>query len=186
MIRRTPLTRLAGLAAIPVVVLALGACGKSNTSTSSAGTTVPAATPSSQPSSAAPATIPSPGPSSAQPATVAVAANKLGSILVDSQGRTLYLFEADQGTTSACSGTCATAWPPLIANGQATAGNGANSSLVGTTQRADGSAQVTYNGHPVYGFAKDQKAGDTNGEALTAFGGEWYALSPAGTAIDNS
>jgi predicted lipoprotein with Yx(FWY)xxD motif len=118
-----------------------------------------------------------------QPASVSVANSGLGKILVDSQGRTLYLFQADTGTTSACFGACATAWPPLRATGQPTAGNGANASLVGTTPRTDGNPQVTYNGHPVYLFIQDKKSGDTNGQGVTAFGGGWFVLSPSGTQI---
>jgi predicted lipoprotein with Yx(FWY)xxD motif len=117
------------------------------------------------------------------PATFGVANEGLGKILVDSQGRTLYLFKKDSGTTSACTGACASAWPPLRANGKPTVGNGTNASIVGTTVRSDGGPQVTYNGHPLYLFAKDQKPGDTNGEGLTAFGGGWYAVSPAGDQV---
>jgi predicted lipoprotein with Yx(FWY)xxD motif len=108
---------------------------------------------------------------------------KLGQILVDSQGRTLYLFEKDTGTTSECSGSCAVAWPPVLTTGQATAGTGATASMIGTTQRADGGTQVTYNGHPLYTFVKDQKAGDTTGQAVDAFGAVWYVLSPSGNAV---
>jgi predicted lipoprotein with Yx(FWY)xxD motif len=121
---------------------------------------------------------------SGQPATLGVANNnKLGNILVDSQGRTLYLFQKDSGTTSSCTGACAAAWPPLRVNGQPTVGSGANASMVGTTTRSDGNPQVTYNGHPLYLYAGDQNPGDTNGQGLTAFGGGWFAVSPAGNQV---
>ena len=107
----------------------------------------------------------------------------LGKILVDSQGRTLYLFKKDSGTKSACFGACAAAWPPLRATGKPTVGSGAKASMVATTKRSDGKPQVTYNGHPLYRFQGDTKPGDTNGEGLTAFGGRWWAISPAGTQI---
>jgi predicted lipoprotein with Yx(FWY)xxD motif len=113
-------------------------------------------------------------------ATVAVANSDLGHVLVNSQRRTLYLFGADMGTTSACSGACAQEWPPLVANGTSTVGNGAKSSLLGASTRSDGKQQITYNGHPVYLFAGDHKAGDTNGQGITAFGGTWYALTGSG------
>jgi predicted lipoprotein with Yx(FWY)xxD motif len=113
-------------------------------------------------------------------ATVAVANTNLGGVLVDSRGRTLYLFGADSGTKSACSGACAVNWPPLMVSGAPTVGSGAKASLVGTSTRSDGKKQVTYNGHPVYLFAGDQKAGDTNGQGVNAFGGSWYALTSAG------
>jgi predicted lipoprotein with Yx(FWY)xxD motif len=122
-----------------------------------------------------------PKTASGQPATLGVANNnKLGNILVDSQGRTLYLFQKDSGTTSSCTGACAAAWPPLRVNGQPTVGSGANASMVGTTTRSDGNPQVTYNGHPLYLYSGDQNPGDTNGQGLTQFGGGWFAVSPAG------
>ncbi|HEX3540217.1 MAG TPA: hypothetical protein VHT75_07190 [Acidimicrobiales bacterium] len=120
---------------------------------------------------------------SGQPATVGVTSTALGQILVNSNGRTLYLFQGDSGTTSNCSGACASAWPPLRVGGAASVGSGANASLLGSTPRSDGAAQVTYNGHPVYLFIKDQKAGDTNGQGANAFGALWYALTPAGSAV---
>jgi predicted lipoprotein with Yx(FWY)xxD motif len=107
----------------------------------------------------------------------------LGNILVDSQGRTLYLFSRDSGTKSQCSGACAVNWPPLQASGKPTVGNGATASMISTTTRSDGTKQVTYNGHPLYRFAGDKQAGDTNGEGVNAFGGNWYAISPAGDQI---
>jgi predicted lipoprotein with Yx(FWY)xxD motif len=107
----------------------------------------------------------------------------LGKILVDSKGRTLYLFTKDSGTKSACLGMCATAWPPLLANGTPTAGSGAKGSLVGTMPRSGAPSQVTYKGHPLYTFVKDKSRGDTNGQGLSAFGGRWFAVSPAGVRI---
>jgi predicted lipoprotein with Yx(FWY)xxD motif len=112
-----------------------------------------------------------------------VASASLGQILVDSQGRTLYLFQKDTGTTSTCTGACATAWPPLRATGQPTAGPGTDPALLGTTPRSDGGPQVTYNGHPVYLFFRDQKPGDTKGEGKNAFGASWYALSSTGNQV---
>jgi predicted lipoprotein with Yx(FWY)xxD motif len=107
----------------------------------------------------------------------------LGRILVDAQGRTVYLFRKDAGTKSACTGACATAWPPVLSAGAPAAGSGINASLLGTTVRSDGQRQVTYNGHPLYLFAGDQAPGDTNGEGSTGFGAPWLALSPAGSGI---
>ena len=115
---------------------------------------------------------------------VAVATSKLGRILVDGTGRTLYLFEADTNGLSACDATCAQAWPPLIAKGAVTAGNGAKATELGSTTRQDGSTQVTYHGHPLYGFSGDAKAGDTAGQGLHAFGADWYVVAPSGDKID--
>lgn len=159
---RKPVTILT-LAPTPLLALAVAACG------SSGGTTT---------ASAAPLTT-----HTGQPATVGVATTSLGPVLVDSQGRTLYLFQGDSGTTSTCTGACASAWPPLRATARDTAGAGANAALLGTTPRSDGAAQVTYNGHPIYLFIKDQKPGDTNGEGVNAFGALWYAISPAGNLV---
>ena len=113
---------------------------------------------------------------------VGTASTSLGTVLVDSQGRTLYLFKADQGTKSACSGACASAWPPLRVGGNPTVGGGATASRVGTTERSDGKPEVTYNGHPLYTYTGDSKPGDVNGQGLTAFGAAWFALSPSGSA----
>ncbi len=114
---------------------------------------------------------------------VSTATTSLGRILVDAHGHTLYLFGKDRNGKSACSGACASAWPPLIATGKPRAGAGAKASRLGTTRRADGRLQVTYNRHPVYTFVKDTKKGQTNGEGLNAFGGTWDALSPAGAKV---
>jgi predicted lipoprotein with Yx(FWY)xxD motif len=113
---------------------------------------------------------------------VSTASTSLGTILVDSQGRTLYLFKADQGTKSACSGACASAWPPLRVSGKPTVRGAATASKLGTTQRSDGKPQVTYNGHPLYTYTGDSKPGDVNGQGLTAFGAGWFALAPSGSA----
>jgi predicted lipoprotein with Yx(FWY)xxD motif len=117
-------------------------------------------------------------------ATVKVEKTKIGKVIADKRGHTLYMFRADHGTTSSCYGKCATFWPPLITIGKATAGSGAKASLLGTTKRRDGKLQVTYKGHPLYAFLKDKKPGQTTGEGLKAFGANWYALTPTGVVID--
>jgi predicted lipoprotein with Yx(FWY)xxD motif len=114
---------------------------------------------------------------------VSTANSNLGRILVNSRGHTLYLFGKDRNGKSACSGQCATFWPPLIANGKPRVAGGAKASLIGTMKRADGRRQVTYNHHPLYTFAKDKQKGQTNGEGLNAFGANWYAVSPAGAKV---
>jgi predicted lipoprotein with Yx(FWY)xxD motif len=116
-------------------------------------------------------------------ATVGVANSSLGSILVNSTGRTLYLFKADVGSKSACTGACAAAWPPLLTTGKPTAGSGLTASKLGTITRSGGNQQVTYNGHPLYLFIQDKKPGQTTGQGSTAFGAAWLALSPAGNQI---
>jgi predicted lipoprotein with Yx(FWY)xxD motif len=117
-------------------------------------------------------------------ATVATAKSKLGRILVDGQGRTLYLFEKDKRGHSACSGACSVYWPPLRARGKPTAGRGVRRSLLGVTRRSDGRSQATYAGHPLYRFVQDVKPGQTTGQGLDQFGAEWYVVSPAGKKIE--
>ena len=107
----------------------------------------------------------------------------LGKVLVDSSRRTLYLFGKDRGGRSACSGACAQNWPPAVVSGKPTAGSGVTSSKLGTTTRSDGKRQVTYNGHPLYRFKGDSKAGQANREGLTAFGGIWDVVSAAGARV---
>lgn len=107
-------------------------------------------------------------------------AQKLGMVLVDSNGMTLYDFHKDKGTTSSCYGPCAEAWPPMLTEGEPTVGNGASASKLGTTERKDGTMQVTYAGHPLYTFVEDKKPGEANGNDVSAFGGQWYALKGSG------
>jgi predicted lipoprotein with Yx(FWY)xxD motif len=114
---------------------------------------------------------------------VSTATSSLGRVLVNAQGHTLYLFGKDKNGKSACSGMCATNWPPLIATAKARAAGGVKASRLGTTKRADGRLQVTYNHHPLYTFIKDTKKGQTNGEGLNAFGGVWDAVSSAGAKV---
>ena len=115
---------------------------------------------------------------------VAVSSTSLGKVLVDGRGHTLYLFEKDKRGKSACTGQCAVYWPPLIASAKPLARAGAKATLLGTTKRADGRVQVTYNHHPLYTFAKDTRKGQTSGEEVDAFGGEWYAISGLGAKLE--
>ncbi len=145
-------------------------------------TTAPATTaPATQaPATSAPATMVPPATPTG-PATVNVANNaKYGSILTDASGMTLYMFLNDTSTTSTCTGACASLWPALLTNGSPVAGSGVDGTKLGTTTRADGTVQVTYNGHPLYYFANDKAAGDTNGQGIKSI---WYVVSPAGDAI---
>jgi len=121
--------------------------------------------------------------SSSGKGSVALASTKLGKVLVDGNGRTLYLFEADKGTMSNCDGACASAWPPLTTSGKPTAGAGVVASKLGTAKRADGTTGVTYAGHPLYTYAGDGAPGQTAGEGLTDYGAPWYALSAAGKTV---
>jgi predicted lipoprotein with Yx(FWY)xxD motif len=121
---------------------------------------------------------------SASATTIGTRKTELGRILVDAKGRSLYLFEQDKGMASTCYGACATLWPPLTVSGSPKAGTGIVASKLGTTKRKDGKAEVTYNGHPLYYYAADQKPGDTTGEGVNQFGASWDVLSTAGNGID--
>jgi predicted lipoprotein with Yx(FWY)xxD motif len=130
--------------------------------------------------------------SSAQPAkgggavaTVALRKLNVGNALVDGQGRTLYLFEADKGSTSACNGACASIWPPATTTGKPAAGPGVDAAKLATTKRNDGTLEVTYSGHPLYRYAPDTKPGDASGQGLNQFGAKWYVLAASGSKIDN-
>ncbi|HEY7454927.1 MAG TPA: hypothetical protein VH683_10195 [Thermoleophilaceae bacterium] len=107
----------------------------------------------------------------------------LGKVLVDSNGRTAYLFEKDTGPKSTCSGACASDWPPVTTKGKPTVGEGVTASLLGATKRADGSTQVTYDGHPLYLYAGDSDPGDAAGQGLDFYGAKWFVVSPDGQKV---
>jgi predicted lipoprotein with Yx(FWY)xxD motif len=106
----------------------------------------------------------------------------LGQFLVDDKGLTLYIFLSDTKDTSNCYDRCATSWPPLLTTGAAAAGDGVTASLLGTTQRKEGTTQVTYNGWPLYYWFKDKNPGDTTGQDV---GKVWYVISPQGEVVAN-
>jgi predicted lipoprotein with Yx(FWY)xxD motif len=146
-------------ALLPLVALAVAGCGGGSNSSASA------------------------DPTTHGSATVDVANTSLGKILVDSKGRTLYLFKKDSGTKSTCFAACAANWPPLRVTSKPTVSKGLTASRAATTKRSDGKPEVTYNGHPLYLFVGDKKPGDTSGQGVNAFGGGWFAVSPAGTQV---
>ena len=166
------------------VAALLAGCGSSSSSSSSStAASTPATTPSTQSTAAStsPATATGPG--------VAVESKhaKLGTILAAGPKKlTVYMFEADKGTTSSCSGACAKVWPPVTTAGAPIAGAGVVSADLGTTKRSDGTEQVTYKGHPLYFYAKDGDAGDAYGQGIKSFGADWYVLAPSGKKIDES
>jgi len=162
------------VAGVAAIALAVAACGGSSGSGQAGGYGAPS------PSAAAS------GANGARGASIALASSKLGRILVDGEGRTVYLFEADKGEASTCDGACASAWPPLTTAGQPIAGSGVSAAKLGTTERSDGTTEVTYNGHPLYTFAGDGGPGQTTGQGSDGFGAEWYVLSAAGNAIGTS
>jgi predicted lipoprotein with Yx(FWY)xxD motif len=152
------------LALVLAAGLVLAACGD-DSSTSTEDTSAPSADATT--TTAASATA----------ATVRLeSGGELGDHLVDAQGFTLYLFEKDQGTTTACTGGCTTNWPAATASGTPVAGPGVDGSKLATAS----TGQLTYDGHLLYRFAGDKAAGDTNGTKVAA----WYAVGPDGKAIE--
>ncbi|MET0558633.1 MAG: hypothetical protein ABW065_08190 [Solirubrobacterales bacterium] len=121
-----------------------------------------------------------PGAESGVAVLTVSSAKDVGPVLVDAKGFTVYDFHKDKGTTSSCYGACAQGWPPVLTEGAPTAGEGATSSKLGTTKRKDGTMQVTYAGHPLYTFVEDKKPGEANGNDVSAFGAQWYALKGSG------
>lgn len=160
---------------LPIVAaVALAAC----TSTAASPSVAAPATPSPQ------AATPSPPPDESSPAagsaTVMVATSDLGQILVDGEGRTLYLFTPDEAGTPTCYEACAQQWPPLLAEGDITVGPGLDDSDFSTATRTDGGDQVKISNWPLYYFANDTAPGDTNGQGVSNV---WYVVSPSGEPI---
>jgi predicted lipoprotein with Yx(FWY)xxD motif len=160
---------------IPIAAIAVGLAGCGGGGNSGAATAGSGGYGSAQPA----------GGASSGATVVSEKASKLGKILVDPGGKTLYLFEADRRTASACAGTCATVWPPVTTSGKPKVGAGLAGAQLGTIKRKDGLRQVTFNGHPLYRYVSDMKPGDTTGQGLDQFGAAWYVLTPAGNKIDN-
>lgn len=182
------MTRSLGLAAAAASAVALSAgcgggsssSGSSSDSTAAASASTAASTPT-QSTAATTTAAPSPG------VTVQTKHGKLGTILAAGPKKlTVYLWEADKGSTSACSGACEKAWPPVTTAGAPVASGGAVSADLGTITRPDGTKQVTYKGHPLYFFEKDGDSGDAYGQGSNAFGAGWYVLKPSGSKVDNS
>jgi len=146
-----------GLAAAFVIA----ACGSSSSSTTSGGTASSAAPASSAPAAA--------GSSALKTAKIGGA-----TVVTNAKGLTLYWFVPDTATTSKCSGSCATFWPPV--KGPATAGAGVTGTLA-TITRADGSVQATYNGHPLYTYVGDHAPGQVAGDGLNVNGGVWHEVT---------
>jgi predicted lipoprotein with Yx(FWY)xxD motif len=113
-------------------------------------------------------------------ADLTVADSEHGEILVDGAGMTLYLFTEDSDGRSVCEDACAAAWPPLLVDADPVPGEGVDGGLLGTTEREDGSTQVTYAGWPLYTWAQDQQPGDVTGQGVQEV---WFVVSPAGEAV---
>lgn len=122
-------------------------------------------------------------PAAAEATTVKISHSRYGDILVDGKGRTLYLFTKERTKKPRCYGTCAQAWPPFFSKDTPKAGKGADAKLAGTTKRKNGKRQATYNGHPLYYYIADKRAGQITCQDVTEFGGTWLLIGHAGDAI---
>jgi predicted lipoprotein with Yx(FWY)xxD motif len=162
--------KVAALAAVAATGLLVAACGSSGSSSTSS---------AAAPTTAAPASAPASTSASAPASTTATLKTEhtsLGTVLANTQGMTVYWFAADHGTTSACSGACAAAWPPVLGAPQAMAGVTLTGAL-GTITRSDGTKQATWDGHPLYTFSGDTAAGQVSGNKVNGFGALWYAVT---------
>jgi predicted lipoprotein with Yx(FWY)xxD motif len=174
--------------AAAAVALAAG-CGSSGKSTTATTAAAPATTAASTTPATSKSAYGASGTASSTTANAVVVSskhNKLGTILAAGPKHlTVYLFEADKGGQSACSGACAAAWPPVTTGGNPQGSGSVSSAKLGTITRSDGTKQVTYNGHPLYFFEKDGDDGDAYGQGVKAFGADWYVMAPSGNKIDS-
>lgn len=177
MTRRTVNVGGGGVAAVVISAMVLAGCGSSSSSNSSSATAAAAPPATSSTTSS---------PDTASSEKIGTTKGPDGTYLTGDDGRALYLWVADTGSKSVCSGACAKAWPPVETKGKATAGPGVNASDLGTTMRSDGSEQVTYKGHPLYYFIADKSAGDIKGQGNNGFGAKWWLVAPSGQAITKS
>jgi predicted lipoprotein with Yx(FWY)xxD motif len=169
----------AGIGAATGAALLVAAC--------SSGSSSAAATPASSAPAASSASAPASGGASASGATVITTAKASGgTVLTDGAGRAVYLWVADTGDASTCSGACAGAWPPVTASGTVTASGSAMSSDLGTITRSDGTKQVTYDKHPLYYFEGDSGPGTATGQGSDSFGAKWWLLAPSGSEVTSS
>jgi predicted lipoprotein with Yx(FWY)xxD motif len=162
MVARFPFAFSLGLLA----VVAVAGCGSSSNSNSTSAMTSGGTTSSGEQ-----------GAASVEVASVP----KLGSLLVDAEGRTLYLFQKDKGGKSSCSGSCEKVWPPDVTTASPKAGSGVSASKLGTVKRSDGTMQITYAGHPLYTYTADASPGQVSGNGINSFGGVWNAVQPSGS-----
>ena len=159
--------RFGALIAVALLAAACGSSGSSSSSSSSTGAQAGAS-------------------ASGSAMVISTKAGSAGTFLTDGSGRTVYLWVKDGMGSSACSGACAALWPPVTTAGSPTASGSAQASDLGTITRSDGTKQVTYDGHPLYYYAGDSSAGQTNGQGTDSFGAKWWLVAPAGTSITSA
>jgi predicted lipoprotein with Yx(FWY)xxD motif len=157
----------AGLAVALGLALLTAACSSSG----STGSSAPAATPTAA------------AAGSGSGLVITTKSGSAGAFLTDGSGRAVYLWTKDAMNSSACSGACAGAWPPVTATGAVTASGGVNKADLSTITRSGGAKQVVYDGHPLYYFSGDSGPGQVNGQGSDGFGAKWWLVDTAGTSI---
>jgi predicted lipoprotein with Yx(FWY)xxD motif len=180
--RRTPMPMPVRLGAAVGMVLLAAACSSGSSSSSSSSSVASSAT--GTPAAASSAT--SSGTGAATATVISTASSSGGKFLTNGSGRAVYMWVKDGKDKSECSGSCATAWPPVTTTGSVTASGSAVSADLGTITRAGGAKQVTYDGHPLYYYTGDTGSGQVNGQGSTGFGAYWWILAPSGSPITSS
>jgi predicted lipoprotein with Yx(FWY)xxD motif len=182
---------LAALTTLAVAGLAVAGCGSSSSSSSgkteASGYPSHSASTSNNAAASGGSTSTAAASSAGAGTAIATEHTKLGTVLTAGPKHlTVYLFEADKGSTSTCSEACAQVWPPVTTKSAPKAEGEAVAADLGTTARSDGTKQVTYKGHPLYWYASDSQTGETTGQGINSFGAAWYVMSPKGSKIDHS
>jgi predicted lipoprotein with Yx(FWY)xxD motif len=166
--------------AVPILAggaVLLAACGSSG-SPSASGTTKAANASSTTPAAAT-------STAAAGSVVISTRSTSHGTVLTDAKGHTLYWFAIDTPTTSKCTGSCLTYWPPVIGKPTAAAGASLPHAL-GSITRSNGQVQATYDGHPLYTYVGDSAAGDVKGNGMNLSGGLWWAATPSGSKLSTT
>jgi predicted lipoprotein with Yx(FWY)xxD motif len=181
---RYPIALGAAAASVAAIIAGCGSSSKSTSTTAAPASTAAQTTPAPATSAYGGA---SSGSSTASAVLITSKSAKLGTILAAGPKlRTVYLFEGDKGAASSCAGACTHVWPPVTTIGEPKTGGSAMAAHLATITRPDGTKQVTYNGHPLYFFARDGDRSDAYGQGVNGFGASWYVISPSGSKVDHS
>jgi len=166
--------KLPAVLVLPVAALIVAGCGSSSSTTSNTTSSTTATSTSAKSASSTPG-----------PKVSAKSVASLGSVLVNEEGKTLYVFAPDKESKVTCQGECAGIWPPLkLESGQkATASGAVQSKLLGKDSDPEGGEVVTYAGGPLYTYTADTSAGTATGQGVNLNGGYWYVISPSGKVI---
>jgi predicted lipoprotein with Yx(FWY)xxD motif len=171
------MSRFLTIAVVAAGLLVAG-CGDDDDDSESGSADTNVATEAAAPTPTEPAAPASAGPG----ATIKTGDSQFGDVLFDGDNQAIYYFDKESGWKSECYGACAEAWPPVLTEGAPQAGPGVQQRLLGTTQRDDGTTQVTYDGHPLYLYAHEGP-NEVTCHDVSEFGGLWLAVLPNGEAV---